>query len=129
MAALQAIFGKCLGHRIWRQARLKTPTPRAPIDRVADSEIAAGMVAYLSRRAAEALLQFGGQATSLTVTISYVDGEARQSRVRLTSPTNQGDDIAKAAIAILHKLPPRDAAPASIRLAMSSVECDPFAPS
>jgi nucleotidyltransferase/DNA polymerase involved in DNA repair len=125
--ALRAIFGKSLGNRIWQQARsgnapAVTPSP----DRVADTEIAAGMLTYVSQQAADALLQSGRQAAILSVTLSYADGQAQQSRRRLAHPTSQCDEIARAAIAMLHELPSRDATPASIRLAMTSVASNPW---
>src|SRR5580658_10494453 len=75
--ALQTIFGKSLGHRIWQQARAKAASAgTSHLDRVADGEISAGMVVYLSRQTSEALIESGRQAKSLSMTITYTDGEA-----------------------------------------------------
>jgi hypothetical protein len=127
--ALQTIFGKSLGHRIWQQARAKAASAdTSHLDRVADGEISAGMVVYLSRQTSEALIESGRQAKSLSMTITYTDGEASLARTCMMHPTNQADEIADAAIALLCRFPIRDAALASIRLAVTSIEPPKIAP-
>jgi impB/mucB/samB family C-terminal domain len=121
--ALQTIFGKSLGRRIWEQARAKAaPALTPPMECVGDAEISVGMVAYLSSQAADALRQSGRHAIGLSMTITYTDGETRLTRARLARPTNEGDEIAKAAVDLWNQISVRAVALASIRLAVSGVE-------
>jgi hypothetical protein len=121
--ALQTIFGKSLGRRIWQHARAKVASAgTSHLVRVADAEISTGMVVYLSQQTSKALVESGRQAKSLSMTIIYTDGEASLARVRMTHPTNEADEIAEAAIALLRQVPLRVAALASIRLAVTTVE-------
>ena len=118
--ALQTIFGRSLGRRIWQHARTKVAS--SPLVRVADAEISTGMVVYLSQQTSEALVESGRQAKSLSMTITYTDGEASLARARMTHATNEADEIAEAAIALVRQVPLRVAALASIRLAVTTVE-------
>ena len=118
--ALQTIFGKSLGRRIWQHARAKVAS--SPLVRVADAEISTGMVVYLSQQTSEALVESGRQAKSLSMTITYTDGETSLARTRMTHATNEADEIAEAAIALVRQVPLRVAALASIRLAVTTVE-------
>jgi hypothetical protein len=121
--ALQTIFGKSLGRHIWEQARAKgAPASTPPIDRIADTDISNGMVAYVSRQAADALRESERQARGLSITITYADGEATVARTRLARATNDGDIIAEAAIELLRQVSVRAVALVSIRLAMTGVE-------
>ncbi len=127
--ALQTIFGKSVGNRIWQQSRTECPsTGTPPAGPVADGEISAGMVAYVSKQAARALHGSGRQANGLSVTITYADGEARLARTPLARPTNAGDEIAEAAIDLLRQVPVRGVALASIRLAMTGIELSRIKP-
>jgi hypothetical protein len=127
--ALQTIFGKSLGRRIWQQARAKVASEGTPhADRVADAEISTGMVVYLSWQTSKALVESGRQAKGLSMTITYTDGEASLARSPMAHPTSEAGEIADAAIALLRRLPLRDAALASIRLAVTTVESPRIAP-
>jgi hypothetical protein len=120
--ALQTFFGKSLGRRIWEQARVKGAAATAPpIDRIADTAISNGMIAYVSTQAADALRESERQARGLSITITYADGEATVARTRLARTTNDRDEIAEAAIELLRQVPVRAAVLVSIRLAMTSV--------
>jgi DNA polymerase IV len=121
--ALQTIFGKSLGRHIWEQARAKgarASTP--PVKRIPDTDISNGMVAYISKQAADALRESGRQAKGLSITINYADGEAIVARTRLARATNDGDAIAEAALELLRQVSVRAVALVSIRLAMTGVE-------
>jgi impB/mucB/samB family C-terminal domain len=121
--ALQTIFGKSLGRRIWEQARAKdTPACTPPTDGIADTDISNGMVAYISRQAAATLRESERQARGLSITITYTDGESTVARTRLARATNDRDEIAEAAIELLRQVSVRAVALVSIRLAMTGVE-------
>jgi hypothetical protein len=80
------------------------------------------MVVYLSQQTSEALVESGRQAKSLSMMITYTDGEASLARARMKHPTNEADEIAEAAIALLRQVPLRVVVLTSIRLAVSTVE-------
>jgi hypothetical protein len=127
--ALQIIFGKSLGQRIWQQARTKCPSAGTPpLGPVADREISAGLVAYVSRQAARALHGSGRQANGLSMTITYADGEERLARTPLARPTNAGDEIAEVAMDLLRKMPVRGVALVSIRLTMTAIKSSRIEP-
>jgi hypothetical protein len=56
------------------------------------------------------------------MTITYTDGETSLARARMTHATNEADEIAEAAIALVRQVSLRVAALASIRLAVTTVE-------
>jgi impB/mucB/samB family C-terminal domain len=118
--ALQTIFGKSMGRRLWDQARSKVGT--RPTDAVLDSEVSAGMIAYASQQAADTLRRAGRQAKGLAVTILYTDGETKRARARLARSTNAADKISGAAIGLLRQIPLHDAPIAAIRLSTTTVE-------
>ena len=120
--ALQTIFGKSLGRRIWQQTRTTATARPMPKDRVADAEISTGMLAYAASQAADALRKSGRQAKAVNVTITFTDGQASSARTPLANPTNDSNEIIEAAISLLSRIGIRDVAQASIRLGISSVE-------
>jgi hypothetical protein len=86
------------------------------------------MVVYLSQQTSEALVESGREAKSLSMMITYTDGEVSLTRAGMTHPTDEADQIAQAAIALLRQVPLRVAALASIRLAVTTVESPRKAP-
>jgi len=118
--ALQTIFGKCLGGRLWDQAQSRVgPHPMG----VSDSEISAGMLAYVSGQAADALRSAGRQATGIAINITYTNGETKLARTPLAWATNAAGDIADAATKLLRQVAAHDATIAAIRLSMTTIEC------
>lgn len=120
-AALQTVFGKELGRRIWEHARAEgVPTGTPPANRIPDAEISTGMVEYVSKQAAETLRERSRQAKAIALTVTYADGESRLVQTRLPRPTNEGDKIAEAATKLLGRLPTNGAQ--SIDLRVTSLE-------
>jgi hypothetical protein len=117
---LQTIFGEFLGRRLWDQTRSRAGAGTA--GGVLDSEISAGMVAYASQRAADALQSARQQAKSLTLAITYTDGEIKLTRTRLAQSTNAAAQIAEAATRLLRQVAIPAAPIASIRLGMTTVQ-------
>jgi hypothetical protein len=121
--ALQTIFGKSIGRRIWNQARSKAAQGDASsADAITDAEVSSGMVQYLSKQAADALREAERQAKGLALTITYAGGKATLARAHFARCTNVADEIAGAAIKLLRELGTRDSAIASIGLSMTDVE-------
>jgi hypothetical protein len=119
--ALQAVFGHALGRRIWEQGRVQAAAGvLRPVNQIADAEIAARMVEYVSRQAADTLRGRGRQAKAIRLTVAYADRESRQVRTRLARPTDEGDEIAECAGALLRRLPVHGAL--SVDLRVTSVE-------
>jgi hypothetical protein len=118
---LQTVFGKALGLRIWEQARWECAHPAdRPTNQVADSEISTGMVNYVSLRAADTLRECSRQAKAIRLTVTYENGESRAARIRLATPTNEINELAEAAMELLHRLPVRGVQ--SVDLAVTAVE-------
>jgi nucleotidyltransferase/DNA polymerase involved in DNA repair len=137
-AALQTIFGQGLGRRIWSSARgLLETNPNAQAARlgntgeanglvVADGEIVAGMVEYVSRRAGEALRKSGRQAKAIGLAVAYADGTSSLERTRLARPTNDATELAEAAIALFRRTAGRAAvAVAAVDLRVTSILMEP----
>jgi impB/mucB/samB family protein len=126
--ALQTVFGRMLGRRIWSQrggegskgtANVEVPVPNA--------EISAGMVQYLGRQAAEALRQHGRLAKAIGLTITFAGGESMLSRTRFPLPTDDVGEITEAATKLLlNQLPTRATSVASVKLTVTSVETVPI---
>jgi hypothetical protein len=112
--ALQTVFGKELGRRIWENARRAGSA-------VADEEIVGGMIAYVTRRAGEALRANGRQAKAIRLRLEYVDGVATLHRVRLARATSDAAELLDAATELLGRAETRGAAVASVKLNVTSV--------
>ena len=114
--ALQAVFGKDLGRRVWEQTR------QAASDGIADEEILGGMIEYVSRRAAEALRANGRQAKAIGLRLLYADGVATLYRTRLPRPTNDGIEIREAAMDLFGQAQARGATVEAVDLKVTSVQ-------
>jgi nucleotidyltransferase/DNA polymerase involved in DNA repair len=134
--ALQTVFGKALGQRIWLQARRTPPLPAetAPVSGAgphltpfgpSDGEIVQGMIGYLSRRAGETLRLEQRQAKTIGLRLVYADGAARMYRLRLARPSSDAREIAAAASELFQRCERRADAPLeSIDLTASSVQAE-----
>lgn len=130
-AALQSVFGKLVGQRIWHQARpvpvTAASTPEAR-PKVADAEITAGLVEYVSQQAADTLRQRCRQAKEITLTATYEDGRSTSTRVSLARPAHNAAEIAAAAKQALRQLPARSTTMKSMALAVTAIGIDSTAP-
>ena len=103
--ALQTVFGKVLGSRIWEQTRAQAaPSVSPTTNQVADAEISAGMLEYVCKQAAGTLHARGRQAKAIELTVTYTDGESRLVRTRLARPTEEENELAEAATKLLSRL-------------------------
>jgi len=119
--ALQTIFGKSLGRRIWNQARSKVAHAAAvPAHAVTDGEISTGMVEYVSKQAADALHEARRQATAIRLTVTWAQGKTHVARTRLSKPTSDAAAIADGATKLLSRFPTY--AIQSVNLALSTVD-------
>jgi hypothetical protein len=126
--ALQTVFGRMLGRRIWSQrggegskgsANVEVPVPNA--------EISAGMVQYLGRQAAEALRRHGRLAKAIGLTITFAGSESILSRTHFPRPTDDVGEITEAATKLLlNQLPARTTSVSSVKLTVTSVETVPL---
>jgi impB/mucB/samB family C-terminal domain len=123
-SALQIVFGKTLGRRIWDQSRAQTgsTTPRRASHPVADADISMALVEYLSNRAAETLGRQARRAKAIGLKVSYEDGESIWTRAPLARPCSEAAAITAAATAILRQLPASVAAVKSLSLTVTTVE-------
>lgn len=120
--ALQRVFGQALGRRIWQQGRAGAADfPASAVGgRVADEEIAFGMVGYLCEQAAATLRSRQRLANGVTLTVSYADGESKVAQGRLPRLTDATSDIDVLVRRLLSDVP-RDGVQ-SVNLKISSVE-------
>jgi hypothetical protein len=133
-AALQTVFGKGLGGRIWLQARhglgSRTDLPTvakiasAEAATVSDGEIVAGMIAYVSRRAGEALVRNRRQAREIGLRLIYTDGRVSASRSRLLQATSDPQQLQTAAMTLFRRLQARGIAVAAVELGVSSCQTE-----
>ncbi len=123
-SALQIVFGKMLGRRIWDQSRVQTGSaaPRRGSHQVADADISVALVQYISRRAADTLRRNARRAKAIGLKVSYEDGESIWTRASLARPCNEAAAIMAAATAILRQLPASVAAVKSLSLTVVTVE-------
>jgi impB/mucB/samB family protein len=117
--ALQTVFGKALGRRIWERARHFAGSG------VADEEILGGMIEYVSGRAGEALRENGRQAKAIGLRLEYADGVATLNRMRLARPTNDGGEILVAAMELFDRSEARGVMVESVDLKVTSVQTEP----
>jgi hypothetical protein len=115
--ALQTVFGKELGRRIWENARRAGSA-------VPDEEIVGGMIAYVTRRAGEALRANGRQAKAIGLRVEYADGVANLHRVRLARPTSDGVELREAALELFGRAEARGATVVSVKLNVTSVHAE-----
>jgi hypothetical protein len=121
--ALQAVFGKALGRRIWNQTRaVSSPTVADAAAKVADGDISTGMVVYLSRQAAKALRERGRLAKAVGLRITHEDGSATLIRTRLARPTDDEREIVEAGEQLLRESRASGLRVASADLTMTTVE-------
>jgi hypothetical protein len=121
--ALQRVFGRDLGRRLWRQLRGGAADFTAgSVGRISDAEIAFGMVGYLCDRAASTLRERQRLATGVTMTVLYADGESKVSSGRLAKPTDAAGEIDALARQLLHELPSDGVQ--SVNLTFSSIEVE-----
>jgi nucleotidyltransferase/DNA polymerase involved in DNA repair len=132
--ALQTVFGKVLGRRIWDCARQLGDRDRSPLglrgdaaprSAVGHAEIVDGMIGYVCRRAAEALRGSGRQAKAIGLRVLYADGVAVLQRRRLARPTNDGSELLTGAMDLFGRLEAREAAVESVDLGVTSVPMEP----
>jgi hypothetical protein len=117
--ALQTVFGKALGRRIWERAR------HFAGGGVADEEILGGMIEYVSRRAGEALRENRRQAKAIGLRLEYADGVETLNRMRLARPTNDGREILVAAMELFGRTEARGVMVESVDLKVTSVQTEP----
>jgi hypothetical protein len=115
--ALQTVFGKELGRQIWEGAR-RTGSA------VVDEEIVGGMIAYVSRRAGEALRANGRQAKAIGLRVEYMDGVATLHRMRLARPTADAAELLETAMELFGRPEARCVAVASVKLSVTSVHAE-----
>jgi len=103
-AALRHVFGNALGTRLWRQNRAASttagPTPArgiSPILPISDSEISGAMLRYLCNEAAATLREHKRLAKSISLTVSYSDGESENAREHLLVASNDAASLETAA--------------------------------
>ena len=115
--ALQTVFGKDLGRRVWENARRAGSA-------VADEEIVGGMIAHMSRRAGETLRANGRKAKAIGLRLVYADGVAMLRRMRLARPTSDAGELLAAGMELLGQAETRCAAVASVKLKVTSVHAE-----
>jgi len=116
--ALQTVFGKALGRRIWERARQLAGSG------VVDEEIVGGMIEYVSRRGGEALRKNGRQARAIGLRLEYADGVATLHRMRLTRPTSDAGEFLAAGMELLGRAEARGVAVESVDLKVTSVRAE-----
>ena len=117
--ALQTVFGKDLGRRIWAQGRHSSAAAG-----VADEEIIGGMIEYVSRRAGEALRKNGRQSRAIGLRLEYADGVATLLRMRLARPTSDAVELLAAAMELFGQAEARCVAVESVDLKVISVQAE-----
>jgi hypothetical protein len=121
--ALQTVFGKSLGRRIWQQIRVRrTCNPAQAPARVANQDIAAGMVKYVSEQAATSLQARARLAKAIGLRLTYANGRCIMERAHLRCATNRREDIVEAATTLLGHFPADNISFVSVDLTMTTVE-------
>ena len=125
---LRTVFGKALGSRIWGQQRQRAAEnhedKQDEVTPVSDSEIVAGMIEYVSRRAGETLRERGRRAKAIGLRIVDADGVSRMERTRLAWPTNDVREISAAAMALFDRSKERRAIVEAVDLTVTSVQAE-----
>jgi nucleotidyltransferase/DNA polymerase involved in DNA repair len=91
---------------------------------VADADIVAGMIEYLGSQAGETLGQRGWQAKAIGLRMVYADGVSRIERMRLARPTNDGQELAAAAMSLFGRSEERGVAVERVDLTLTSVQTE-----
>jgi hypothetical protein len=115
--ALQSMFGRELGRRIWERAHFARGG-------VADEEILGGMIEHVSRRAGEALAKNGRQAKGIGLRLAYADGAATVHRMPLARATSDPGELLAAALELFARAEVRDVLVESVDLKVTSVRTD-----
>ena len=133
--ALEAVFGRSLGRRIWEHNRGGMLRKEEPAPGTADSlatashseiraqEILQGLIRHLSQRAAETLRQNRRKAQRLTLELTYTDGMASVERMHLGVPTDDSLELIAAGEQLILKMA-LDRTVQSISLHVSSVAAE-----
>ena len=115
-AALRCVFGKVLGTRLWLQSRAaSTAAKAAPAEapslptRVSDGEVSVALLRYLCAEAAATLRERQRLAKSISLAVSYPDGQTETVREPLARAANDAASLETAA-----------------RLALRNARCDAF---
>jgi impB/mucB/samB family C-terminal domain len=129
-AALQAVFGKGLGGRIWQQVRrpvrMRADAQSAPEPGVvSNEEIVAGMLSYVTCRAAETLGRNRRSARAIALRLVYLDGLARVQRSTLPRTTSDAQQLYAAAMSLYQRAESRGGAVMAVNLTLSTVQREP----
>jgi nucleotidyltransferase/DNA polymerase involved in DNA repair len=115
--ALEAVFGRTLGRRIWEHNRKVTSRKgevspgaaealaAASAAVIAGPEIAHGIIKHLSQRAADTLRQNGRKARCITLELTYADGTSKMERLHLGAPTDEPRELMAASEELIVKMP------------------------
>jgi nucleotidyltransferase/DNA polymerase involved in DNA repair len=104
--ALQTVFGRSLGLRIWELARgTSAKAGVSSANQISDADLSMGMVEYLAQQAADTLRARRRQANALKLTITFADGRSTTTRMRLLDPTSVAKEIACASRVLLNQFP------------------------
>lgn len=115
--ALRAVFGEAIGQQIWERARgldgrevLHPATPKS-ISRETiieggtfDTEFLSGLTEYLSERIGSTLREYGKQAHTIGLRVSYIDHFSAHQAVRIPQASNDQRKILAAAKDLFKKL-------------------------
>lgn len=135
--ALEAVFGRTLGRRIWEHNRRVRPrkgeappgaaeTLAAASDAViTGAEISHRLIKHLSQRAADTLRQNGRKARRVTLELTYGSGTSRVERMHLRAPTDDPQELIAAAEVLILKMP-LDTVVESLSVRVSSVAARPL---
>ena len=103
-AALRHVFGKALGTRLWQQNRATSTAAQtaptnaiSPSASISDGEISTGVLRYLCTEAAATLREHKRLAKSISLTVSYSDGESENVREPLLLASNDATTLETAA--------------------------------
>jgi nucleotidyltransferase/DNA polymerase involved in DNA repair len=135
--ALQTVFGKALGRRIWdyarrlgegragSQATSEGHGNRGSVESVVtDGEILGGMIDYVSRQAGETLRQSRREAKAIGLRLVYADGVATLDRMRLARPTSDGRELSEAAVELFRRSRAREGVVDRVDLKVTSVAAE-----
>jgi len=103
-AALRHVFGKSLGALLWQQNRAASTTAKpappqaiSPIAPIPDGEISSGMLRHLCTEAAATLRAHKRLAKSISLTVSYSNGESETVQHQLLPASNDATSLETAA--------------------------------
>jgi impB/mucB/samB family C-terminal domain len=134
-AALEAVFGRSLGARIWAESRMpisheaerqalgRTAVQNDP-GQVCNQEIVIGMIGYVAKQAAVTLRDCGRRAKEIGLQLTYEDGAVILQRSNLFAATSDETRLADAAKQLLRKSGLRSVNVESVDLRLTSVEAE-----